>query len=446
MHRQARQIARDVLARVGARSGFANRTLDAAYKRHRDLDPRDRALITEIVYGVLRRRATLDHHLARFARAPLAEVERPTLDALRVALYQILYLDRVPAAPAVNDAVEAVPARAKGFVNAVLRTLLRERGTLTCEDLAADRVAYLAAVHSHPAWLVERWLARYGEDRAARLLAANNARPPLTLRANALRSGRDDLVARLVAEGLDARPSPYVPEAVRVERVSDLDALPALRQGLCLVQDEAAAAVVHLLDPRPGERILDACAAPGGKATFAAERMGDRGEVVALDAERARLALVEQNALRLGLRAVRTVRGDAARPPEGLGLFDRVLADVPCSALGLLRKQPEIRWRRGLADVRDLAARQAEILEGVAALVRPGGVLVYAACTFEPDETDSVVGAFLARRPEFRLRAAREVLGGTLAPLAAEDGMLRTEAPELMMDGFFAARMAREAD
>jgi 16S rRNA (cytosine967-C5)-methyltransferase len=446
MHRDARRIARDVLARVGARGGYANKSLDAAFKKHRDLDPRDRALITEIVYGVLRRRATLDHHLAKFSRVPWPEVERATRDALRAALYQVLYLDRVPAAAAVSDAVDAVPFRAKGFVNAVLRSLLRDRGSLTCDDLADDRAEFLATVHSHPAWLVERWLARYGEERATALLAANNERPPLTLRTNLLRGTREELIARLHADGVEAAPSPIVPEAVRLGRVVDLEALAALRQGFAMIQDEAAMAVVHLLDPRPGERVLDACAAPGGKSVFAAERMGDRGEVVALDPEKARLLLVEQNACRLGLRAVKTRRGDATRLPEELSGFDRVLVDVPCSALGLLRKQPEIRWRRGLDDLADLAARQAAILIGAARAVRPGGVLVYAACTLEPEETGAVVDAFLASRGDFRLRPAGEVLTGTLAPLAAADGRMRTESPEWLMDGFFAARMEREAD
>ena len=448
IQRGARQIARDVLSRVGARRGFANRELDAAFKKRRDLEARDRGLATEIVYGVLRRRATLDHHIARFSKAGLDRIERGTIEAVRVALYQVLYLDRIPAAAAVNDAVEAVPKRAKGFANGLLRNLLRNRDSLTCEDLAGRPAAYLATVHSHPEWLVERWLDRFGAEETARLLSANNERPPVCLRTNLLRITRDGLLDRLAADGLDAEPSPYVPEAILLGRAPDLSGLSALRNGLGTVQDEAAQAVVHLLDVRPDQRVLDACAAPGGKATHAAERMGDRGEIWALDVDRERLRQVEQNALRLGLRAVKTVRGDAASPPEEVRSrpFDRVLVDAPCSALGLLRKQPEIRWRRRTEDPADLSSRQQGILEGICSLVGPGGSLVYAVCTFEPEETEHVIGGFLARHSEFRLRPAREVLTGGLAPLAAKDGYLRTHAPGLMMDGFFAARLEREAD
>lgn len=446
MRKGPRQIAHDVLSRVGARSGFANNELSIVFKRNRNLDPRDRSLVTEIVYGVLRNRLLLDYRLATFSKMPLADVEKPTLDAMRMALYQVLFLDRVPDSAAVNDSVNLSPKRSKGFVNGVLRSLVRGKHQLNLNGLPEGSAERLSVEFSHPRWLVDRWIERRGYDETKQRLIRNNRRPGLTFRTNLLRTTREELIEELQRGGLKAEASVYLPEAILVKQVSDLEGQKGLKTGLFMVQDEAAQGVSYLLDPKPGERILDACAAPGGKSTHLAQLMGDEGVVVALDLDAARLKLVSENACRLQTGTVKTLRGDAERPPEKIGLFDRVLVDAPCSSLGLLHKQPDIRWRRGTTDFRNLAERQARILQGVAPLVKPGGVLVYSVCTTEPEETVEVVKGFLAAHPAFRRRPAGEVLKGELAGLVSTDGYYRTDDPQLDLDGFFAVRMEHETD
>lgn len=392
----------------------------------------DRGLATRLVYGTLARQRSLDHTIEAFAARPSSRIDPLVRIALRLGLFQMEFLDRVPDHAAVATSVDLVARSAKsakGFVNALLRRAQRE-GLVQPPD--GPEVRRLGVLHSHPDWLVEMWIRELGAAEAEALMAANNDAAPTCYR---VLDDRDAAIKALAVVGIEAGPGALSPHAIVVGGpVRSLD-------GLAVVQGEASQLVVELLDPKSGERVLDACAAPGGKTAFVAARVAPDGSVVACDpSPRA------GERIRASLHNAGIERGVDfhACPVEDLrdGGFDAVLADAPCSGLGTLRQHPEIRWRRTPDDLAHLAARQRSILEAVAGMVKPGGRLVYSTCTVARIENDDVVEAFLGAHPEFS-REPRSALPPCLAACCDEDGTLRTFPHRDGIDGFFAVRLRR---
>ncbi len=446
----ARRVALDVLLRVDRGRAFASLALDAALDRA-GLAPRDRALATEIAYGVLRWRGRLDWIIEQAAGRPAGRIALPILCVLRAGAYQLLFLERVPAYAAVDQAArqarELGGPKAAGFVNGVLRHIARTRGEVPYPDPDRDPVAYLAARGSLPRWLAERWVARLGLPEATALGLACNAAPPITYVGNALKGAPEEVRRALEADLGPVGPGTWAPGTFHVAGAGPPRDARALRDGLAFVMDEAAVLPMYLLGLAPGQRVLDACAGGGGKAAVAAGMLRGRGLIVGLEPQPRALRRLTEACARLGLDCVRPVRGDALRAgaflrPAAAGGFDAVLVDAPCSGLGTLRRHPEIKWRVTPGKLAELAALQRAILKGVAPCLRPGGVLVYATCTTEPEENEAVVEAFLADHPAFRLEDAGPHLPGPAAALAAK-GYLRTWPHRHGIDGFFAARLRR---
>jgi 16S rRNA (cytosine967-C5)-methyltransferase len=418
-------------------------------REHRALpDPRDRALATEIVTGTLRWQRALDAAIAGATDRRLDALDPDVRIILRLGLYQLLHLDRVPASAVVDDAVSlarsAGQTRATGFVNGVLRTLSRNRERLGLPPRPAadapqqEALAYLGVTQSHPDWLVARWLERYGFDRAATWTEFNNATPSLTLRANRLVITRDALQRELLEEdALETLPCRYAPDALVVEA----GRLPDPR-GRFTIQDEASQLVPLLLGARPGERVLDLCASPGGKATALAADMEGRGLVVACDARPRRMRLLATAVRDSRAPNIRLVQVGSRDDVPFAPLFDRVMVDAPCSGLGTVRRDPDIRWRRTEEQLAEFAAHQQTLVARAARAVAPGGRLVYATCSSEPEENEAVVDAFLAAHDGFRLADARE-LDARLAPVTDARGMLRTLPFAHGLEAFFAAAFVR---
>ena len=437
----AREVAARVLERVETDASFADSALDAELTSRRP-EPRDAALATELVYGALRWQGYLDWILAPHSRRRLSSLDPRVRVLLRMTAYQIAFLERVPAFAAVNDAVTLAP-RSPGvsaFVNAVLRSFAR-RGAREREPAPPrNPIDALAARCSFPTWIVERWVVRYGPDEAESLMRALNERPPLTLRANRLRITRDELGRRLADEdGLESRPTPLAPEGLVVGPGGAPGEWRAFADGGFAVQDEASMLIARLLAPEPGATVADVCAAPGTKTTHLAELMDNRGRILAFDREPTRLARVGEAAARLGISIIDAREG----PVESLAkdfpaACDGVLVDAPCSNLGVLRRNPEVKWRRQPSDIALASQRQREILGSAAAMVRPGGRLVYATCSLEPEENDDVARAFLAAKPEFRLDPPDDFP----LPLDA-GGWLRCLPHRHGTDGFSAVRFRR---
>lgn len=422
-----------------------------ARSRGRLTDERDRALAADIVTGTLRWQRQADHLIEHFARRPLARLDPDVLHILRLSVYQLLHLDRVPAAAVVDDAVDlARDARkrsATGFVNAVLRAVLRSRGRLPLParpvhpGRTEEAVAYLGITHSHPEWLVRRWLARHGFEATERWVQFNNTPAPLTLRVNRLRMDRDELRAVLARDGIETEPTPRAPDGLVVTAGNPLR-VPA--DGSFFVQDEASQLVTLAVGARPREQVLDLCASPGNKTTALAADMGDAGVLVACDVRARRMALLREAVRASGAACVRVVQIASEGPLPFSGAFDRVLVDAPCSGLGTIRRDPDIRWRRREDELVELAAQQLRLLHRAADAIRPGGRLVYATCSSEPDENEEVVSRFLEERPGWNVVDLRGE-SAVLDPLLDERGRLRTWPFAHGLEAFFAAALARIA-
>lgn len=408
------------------------------------LDVRDRAFLMEIVYGVLRQRDTLDLVLAWLMKKP-SGVPADTLNNLRAGIYQIFYM-RVPEWAAVNEAVE-IEARHRGLVNGVLRNAIRGREGLDkrLHDLSSgitaddptQAVAAIASLTSHPAWMIKRWVKRFGVLEAHALAEWNNKIPSLALRVNTLRTGRDDVLRMLEEKGIACQRSDYSPVGLRLEGTVPFRSLGL--GGLAVVQDEAAQLVSLMLAPEPGQRVLDACAAPGGKTTHLAAMMEDRGEIVALDLDGSRLERLMENIDALGIGSVRVVQADLMDYRDEAG-FDRVLIDAPCSALGVIRRNPDIKYRRKRGDLVRYGSTQYALLASAARLLRPGGLMVYAVCSTEPEEGEAVVERFLKSFADFDIIDNVPALPSRFF----YGGYMRTWPHRDEIDGFFAVLMTRK--
>jgi len=436
----ARYQALTILVRVEQDRAFADIALEHALERSK-LDPRDAALCTEIVYGTLRWRRHLDWRLAPHLSRPLAKLDPWVRTLLRLTAYQILFLDRVPRWAAVDEAVSLARLKSRNpgpaeFVNAVLRALTR---STEAPPLPANPVEALATRLSFPDWIAARWVKRYGVKEAEALMAAMNERPPVTIRANTLRISREDLAARLRDKELaETRPTPLAPEGLLVER-GVVGRWAAFTEGWCTIQDEASMLIARLLAPEPGELVADTCAAPGTKATHLAELMGNRGKIVAMDPQPARLKLIGKAAGRLGISIIEAHSGGvSALAGRWKGRCDRVLVDAPCSNLGVVRRNPDVKWKRTEEDLGRLREKQRGILTAAASLVKPGGRLVYATCSLEPDENEDVVGPLLVAGTGWQLDTPADFV---IRPDAA--GFVRCLPHLHGTDGFTSIRLLK---
>ncbi|MCE5270485.1 16S rRNA (cytosine(967)-C(5))-methyltransferase RsmB [bacterium] len=412
----------------------------------RPLDERDRALAAGIAAGTLRMRGAIDFYLGHFLHQDLSVLPTGVLNLLRTAVFQLRWLDRVPDWAVVSESVELAKriegGRHHKLVNAVLRRFIREADSVPLPSLESEPVRALSVRHSFPEWLVGRWLDRYGPDETVRLLEALNRPAPLTLRAHATAEGagrQSALEDLLRGEGIQFSPGAYAPEALSLESGANPVRLPGYAEGLFYVQDEAAMLVSRLAAPAAGATVLDLCAAPGGKSTHLAELAGPGATIAAAEPAPVRLGVLRRNIERLKAGNVFAVEAEALHPP--FRPADTVLCDVPCSGTGVIRRKPDLRWRLAPDDLVSLPALQGAILAAAAEVVRPGGVLLYATCSLEPEENRAVVNAFLRARGDFSLQDAHGFLP---AAVVSAEGFLETRPQSHGIDGVFGARLLRQ--
>lgn len=440
----SRNLALHILLRVEKEGLFAAPLLDRELERSR-LDPLDKGLATEIVYGVLRWQGRLDTLLSPLLRYPLAEMDPLLRQILRMAVYQLRFLDRIPAFAVVDEAVKmatsSLSQRQGNFVNAILRKIAQEPPQRMPPGPSSD-LAEWAAHYSHPPDLVRDWIGHLGEAEAAALMEANNQTPYLGLQVNTLKTDAPSLRQALSAQVKVMEEGSLVPDFFRVRGLWGIRGARSYLAGWFQVMDEASALIPYLLNPQPGEQILDACAGKGGKAALLGQLMKNRGAIAAVDLNEKALSTLKENCRRLGIHIVEPVWGDVRQAETSGGRrFDKILLDAPCSGLGTLRHHPEIKWRRPLASLPQMRELQASLLHGVAAYLRPGGVLVYATCSPQPQEDEEVVEEFLSSHPSFSVEDLSSHLPKPVGGAITAQGYLRTFPHRHGTDAFFAARL-----
>ncbi|MCR2804918.1 16S rRNA (cytosine(967)-C(5))-methyltransferase RsmB [Paenibacillus soyae] len=451
-----REVALDILVKVAKSGAYSNIQLNRSLQDS-GMSRADAALATELVYGTIGRQATLDYWLGKFVAKGLGKLETWVHQLLRLSAYQLLFLDRIPVHAAVNEAVTIAKRRGhagiSGMVNGVLRSIDRGRAELVPEKIEASTPsATLALRHSYPEWLVDRWLDTYGPETTEAILASGNEHPHASIRANTMFGSRDELVLELRESGIEASPSKVAPSGIVVNGGGNMADTDGFRQGRWSLQDESSMLVAEVVAPKAGMKVLDCCAAPGGKSAHMAELMEGKGKVWANDLHAHKRELIVTQTERLKLRNVEAITGDAAALSGRFaeGSIDAVLLDAPCSGFGVIRRKPEIKWNKTEGDIADIAGLQKQLLNEVSKLVRPGGTLVYSTCTIEKEENERQIAAFLAENPEFELDPNwPEAITARLR----QDGLIGNDfAGELQLlpqhygsDGFYIARMKRRA-
>ena len=462
----ARTVALRILLATERVGAMTDNGLERAIT-HARLDVRERALAVELVHGSLRHRGTLDWRLEKVSDRRIARLPVVVQMTLRLGAYQILNLSKIPPSAAVNESVRLVKRYSRqlgrdwgGFVNAVLRSLTRNVAP-PWPETNHDPVTALAVQYSCPVWLAQRWVDRVGVEQAAVWCRASVERPPLTLRANTLRASRELLLDVLTRIHCVAHTTDVSPSGVRIEQNQSVQNLPLFHEGGFYVEDEAAQLVSFLLDPQPGERILDACAAPGGKATHMAALMKNEGEIVAMERDPERMKLVTDNCARLGISIITPLLSDAMSVTLSLGSdrqplagraanraafdrpFDRILVDAPCSGLGVIRRHPEGKWYKQVDQLKKHQETQRQLLDRTSRLLRPGGLLVYSTCSTEPEENEQVIGHFCRTHQEFQRESVAPVLPPAGLSLITRQGDFFTAGNVHSMDGFYAARLRK---
>jgi 16S rRNA (cytosine967-C5)-methyltransferase len=436
-----RGTAVKILNRVERTDAYLDKMLDAEL-RSTEISDLDKSLLAEIVHGVMRWQGRLDWVLNGFTHGNFSKSEVNIRNALRVALYQILFLTQVPHYASVNEAVEFIKRirgdKAANLVNAVLRNIIRSLDAIHYPKQEEDPLQYLSVYYAHPLWMVKRWATRFEREELEKVLIANNEIPGLTLRINKIKITPTEFLSLLDKQHVTYQGSSFIDYFVRVKSLAGIAQLNIFQSGYFSIQDESAALPVLLLDPKGGERVVDMCAAPGGKTTFIAEQMKNEGQVLAIDKYESKLKMITSSCERLGIRNVQAVVGDANELETEPA--DKVLVDAPCSGLGVLRKKPDIKWKRDQDDIPRLVQQQRNLLESGARMVKPGGALVYSTCTIEPEENGMLIASFLQRHPEFRIDDASRFVNHTVV---TTEGWVETFPHRHHIDGSFAVRLIK---
>jgi 16S rRNA (cytosine967-C5)-methyltransferase len=437
-----RGTAVKILNRVERTDAYLDKLIEAEL-RSNEFNDVDKSLLNEIIHGVLRWQSKLDWVLNGFFHGNFSKAEVSVRNTLRTALYQILFLDKVPDHAAVNEAVEFMKRirgeKASGLVNGVLRNIIRNKEGIHYPDVQNDAALYLSTMYSHPLWMVKRWMNRFGFYETEKLLDSNNKKPGLSLRVNTLKTTFDEFTKMFDLQNIAYEKSHFLQTYVRATNLTNLSQSEIFRRGFFTVQDESAGIAAQLLQAQPGETVIDLCAAPGGKTTFLGEAMKNQGRIIAIDKYQTRLNLVKSACERVGISIVEYVAADGVNY-EGEPV-DKILIDAPCSGLGVLSKKPDIKLKRELRDITELTQIQLQLLGNASKLLKPNGAMVYSTCTIEPEENFGVVKNFLTLHPEFEIDNAGKYIDKTIV---TPDGFVETLPHQHHVDGSFSIRLIKK--
>lgn len=439
----ARRLAYDLLQEVLYRGAFANIVLDKALFAS-SLDRKDRALATELLYGTVKFRDRLAYMIDQFSKTPVKKMDQKTASILLLSVYQLDQLSRIPDHAVVHEAVNIAKEEklaSQRLINAVLRSLIRNKDRMKWPDAQKQKALYLAKTESFPQWMIETWIKKFGYKSTKDICKYFNQASSVWLRANVLKNSTEELIDILSREGADVKKGNMLSESILYECGPALRDLSSFQEGRFAIQDQAAMLVAHAVNPQAGERILDMCAAPGGKTSHMAELMGNKGEILAVDLHAHRTNLIHANAKRLDLDIINTETRDASLPALDLvEVFDRVLLDAPCSGLGVLNRRPDARWQKQRKQIPKLVTLQSQLLDRAAEALKPGGRLVYSTCTLLDEENKDQVLAFLDRHPDFSLAMDIDKNWPTIK---APEGMIELRPDLNGCDGFFIAALVK---
>lgn len=444
----SRQLAFFALKNVYQKKAYTDIALNRVIKsvgKSVEISQTDRSFACELVYGIVRRQRTLDALIDLLGKKKATQQPPDLRIILHLGLYQLRYLDRIPTSAAVNTSVELAKtngiSKLSAVVNGLLRGYVRQTESGDPLQLPDDPVKRLGIQHSFPDWIVETWLEQLSIEEVDQLLPWFNQSPKIDLRVNTLKTNITEVETAFKAAGVSVERIPGLPQGLRLEGAGAITNLPGYKQGWWIIQDSSAQLVTHLLDPQPGETIIDACAAPGGKTTHIAELMGDKGQIIACDRAAKRLNKVRENAARLQLQSIQIEVGDSRNFQEFANIADRVLLDAPCSGLGTLHKRPDIRWRQTSQSIQELFKLQRELLDQIATWVKPKGMLVYATCTLNIWENENVIQSFLENHLNWSIKSPPDVI--TKNWVTPED-WIKVYPHRHNMDGFFMVRLVRD--
>ncbi|MEA1935239.1 MAG: 16S rRNA (cytosine(967)-C(5))-methyltransferase RsmB [Thermodesulfobacteriota bacterium] len=447
MENNPRTIAVNILNRIDKTGSFAEPILDSYLSRNIFNNIQDRRLLTQLVYGTLRMRGHLDWIIQHLYSGRLKSLDTGIKNILRTGLYQLMFTDRIPEFATVDEAVKITkkkyPGRS-GLVNAILRNAIRKKGELEYPDIDKAPSLHISIIYSHPLWIVERWLKIFGVEETLEICKANNENPPLTLRVNRLKTDRDELLKVLSNDGFTVRPAEFSPYGTILSNPHvSVRETKYYKMGQVQIQDEASQLISRLVNPKPGEKIMDICAGVGGKTTHMAEMMQNTGNILALDISHKKIGSLKEMSERLGVTIIDTLTGDATSEPEKTlhGKFDRVLVDAPCSGLGTLRRNPEIKWRMLPEDLKSFPPLQKRILNNARHYLKRGGTLIYSTCTIMPEENEDVVASFLSDNPGFERIHPNATINDKMVD---NDGFFRTYPHRHGTDSFFGAVLVKK--
>ncbi len=443
IYETAREVAVKVLNRIERTDSYLDKLLDFEL-RNSELSKLDKSFLTELVNGTIRWKMRIDYVISQFYRGDYTKLDINIKNAIRIAMYQIMFLERVPQSAAVNEAVEFVKKLRGQFlanlVNAILRTSIRKLNTVEYPSIEDDPVKALSIVHSFPTWLVRRFINRFGVYETEQLLTALNERPKLSIRVNPKKIAPEELASGFESKGLKVTRGQFISNFFYVEGLSRIGELESFRAGQFTVQDESAGIVSILLDPKPHERILDMCAAPGGKTTHILELTNGEVDLTSVEKYENRARLIQDAVDRMGYSNVKIVVADASKFSDAV-LYDKILIDAPCTGFGVMRKKPDSKWKRDPEDITLLKDIQSDILENASKLLKPDGVIVYSTCTIEAEENQEVVQGFISRHPEYEFEPADELVERSFV---GKEGFVETFPHRHDMDGSFAARIRKK--
>lgn len=442
-----RQVALDVLLKIEKQQAYSHLLLNETIK-NTNLAKKDVPLLTELVYGTIQNKKKLDYYLSHFSNKPLTKLEKWVLVLLRLTLYQMVFLDRIPDRAAVHEAVQI--AKRKGhqgianMVNGILRSI--QRKGLPNPKLIEDVVERIAVETSHPNWLIKRWMDQYGKEQTIKMGLANLSHPLHTARVNTVKTTVDHVLQLLDEEGVQARRSDSIEESIVITDGA-IAKTTAYKNGYLTIQDEGSMLVAYALDPKEGERILDACAAPGGKTTHLSEKINHNGEIIALDIHEHKVGLIKKQQERLGISNIEAKAIDARKATHHFGKesFDRILVDAPCSGLGVIQRKPDIKWTKSLDDIERLAVIQREILESVWPLLKKNGLLVYSTCTVDKVENEQLITQFVQDHADASFDTElKERLPKPFQAIASENGWIQLFPGLMETDGFFISAVRKQ--